>query len=105
MKPQEIFHIIYQIAKLFLRHGPRNGKRFITFSSKRNQETKKSTAYARFTYRSATGRPSYVYKWLTNRYLTCLRMTLSILTNGVESPDVLQLILLYKPSKRWTIVE
>ena len=83
----------------------RDGKRFITFSSKRNRETKKFTAYAQFTYKSTTGRPSYVYKWLTKRYLMRLRMTSSILTNGVESPHVLQLILLYKPSKRWTIFE
>ena len=83
----------------------RDGKRFITFSSKRNQETKKSTAYARFTYRSATGRPSYASKWHTKLYLTRQHMTSSTLTNGVESPDVLQLILLYKPSKKWTIAE
>ena len=83
----------------------RDGKRFITFSSKRNRETKKFTAYARFTSRSATGRLSYEYKWHTKLSLTRQHMTSSILTNGVESPDILQLILLYKPSKRWTIVE
>ena len=83
----------------------RDGKRFITFSSKRNHETKKSTAYARFTYRSATGRLSYAYKWHIKLSLTHQHMTSSILTNGGASPDVLQLILLYKPSKRWTIVE
>ena len=83
----------------------RDGKRFITFLFKRNQETKNSTAYAQFTYRSATDRLSYAYKWHTKLSLTRQHMTSSILTNGVASPDVLQLILLYKPSKRWTIVE
>ena len=83
----------------------RDGKRFITSSSKRNQETKKSTAYAQFTYRSATGRPSYEYKLLTKPYLTRLHMMPSILINGVESPVVLPSIPPYKPSKRWTIVK
>ena len=81
------------------------GKRFITYSSKKNPETKKYTAYVQYTSRNATGKHSYVSQWHIKPYLMLPHMMPSILTNGGASPVALQSIPPSKLSKRWIIAE